>query len=46
MGEDIFENLKSEKLKTKAMLEKVREWTSKNPGAAAKLIESWIEGEF
>ena len=46
MGEDIFEELKTEKMKTKVMLERVREWVSKNPGAAAKLLESWIEGEF
>ncbi len=46
IGEDIFEDLKSEKAKTKAMLRKVREWVAKNPGAAAKLIESWVEGEF
>ncbi len=46
VGEDIFEELKTEKIKTKVMLERVREWVNKNPGAAAKLIESWIEGEF
>ena len=46
IGEDIFESLKSEKMKTKAMLKKVREWVNKNPAAAAKLIESWVEGEF
>ncbi len=46
VGEDIFEELKTEKMKTRVMLERVREWVNKNPGAAAKLLESWIEGEF
>ena len=46
IGEEIFEELKTEKLKARAMLDKVRKWVDKNPVAAAKLVESWVEGEF
>ncbi len=46
VGEEIFKELKSERLKTRAMLTKVRQWVDKHPDAAAKLIEAWVEGEF